>query len=706
MALAAGNAAKPEDDLLLQLRPDIVHADGGFDLSGDHGAILHDPIRHRFYRLSGKARILLELWHFGSVAKVVAASGAAEAEIRGLADFLRTSRLVTVPSGASAGLLDERKRGERSIFGKLLHGYLSFRVPLFNPEPYLDWGMPFARLLVHRSVLISIVVLGLAGFYFAARQWDQFAKTFLDFFSLQGAFLYTTTLIGLKVLHELGHGFVARHYGCRVPAIGVAFMVLTPMLYTEASDAWRLSSRWQRFAIGAAGICVELSLAAVALFLWAFLPDGPLRSATYFVAATAWIISLAVNLSPFMRFDGYHMLGDALGMHSLGARSNALANWKLRQLLFLPLEPKPEFLPRSLERFLILFAYGTWIYRLLLFAGIAWLVYTMLPKAVGLPLAVVEVVFFILLPIIRELKEWHAMGIAKLLGSRRGMLSLGALATVLFLAALPLGQSISVPAVLLPELESSIYPPEAAQIISLHAKPGVAVRKGEVLVRLLVPELGQLQRLSMLRLAIVDERLKRLAADAKVRAQRVVLLQERQAILVELAGLRQRNLLLTVVAPHDGIVTGWQQELSVGQWVGKEDMVFHLVSAEGAVMRGLVAERLVGRLQTGAQAYFVSEDGARRGVAGVLAEIGIPGGQGVAQTYLSAERGGPIAAAPEASGNSSKTLVGQLPLLVRVAGTAPTMALRGTATIDAAPQSLLAMAFGRLVTVFLRESGF
>lgn len=706
MATAAGNAAKPEDDLLLQLRPDIIHADGGFDLSGDHGAILHDPIRHRFFRLSGKARQVLDQWHLGSVAKVVAASGVTKAEVRELADFLRTSRLVTVPFGASAGLLDEKKRSERSLFGKLLHGYLSFRVPLFNPEPILDWGLPFARLLVHRFVLISIVILGLVGFYFAARQWDQFAKTFLDFFSLQGAFLYTTTLVGLKVLHELGHGLVARHYGCRVPAMGVAFMILTPMLYTEASDAWRLSSRWQRFAIGAAGICVELSLAAVALFLWAFLPDGPLRSATYFVAATAWIISLAVNLSPFMRFDGYHMLGDALAMHSLGARSNALANWKLRQLLFAPLEPRPEFLPRGLERLLSLFAYGTWIYRFFLFMGIAWLVYTILPKAVGLPLAVVEVWFFILLPVFRELKEWHAMGIAKLLGTKRGMTSLGVLAAALVLAALPLGQSISVPAVLLPELESSIYPPEPAQIISLHARPGVAVRKGEILARLLVPELGQLQRLAMLRLEIVEERLKRLAADAKVRAQRVVLLQERQAIWVELEGLRQRNLLLAIVAPHDGIVTGWHQELMAGQWVGKEDQVFHLVSADGAVMSGLVAERLVGRLQTGAQAYFVSEDGARRGVMGVLVEIGIPGGQGVAQTYLSAERGGPIAVAPEATGNSNKTLVGQLPLLVRVDDAAPATALRGTATIEAVPQSLLAMAFGRLVTVFLRESGF
>ena len=697
---------KPDDGKLAPLRPDIIFADGGYDLCGDRGSVLHDPVRHRFYRLSGKASHGLSFWHLGTVADVVAASGMAEADVKELADFLRMSRLLATTSGATAGLLDEQKRSERSLFGKILHGYLSFRVPLFNPEPLLDWGLPFARSLVSRGVLVAIFLFGLCGFYFAARQWDQFAKTFLDFFSLQGAFLYTFTLIGLKVLHELGHGFVARHYGCRVPAMGVAFMVLTPMLYTEASDAWRLSSRWQRFAIGAAGVCVELSLAAIALFLWAFLPDGALRSAAYFVAATAWIISIAVNLSPFMRFDGYHMLGDFLGMHSLGGRSNGLANWKLRQILFANLEAKPEFLPRDMERFLILFAYGTWIYRFLLFMGIAWLVYTMLPKAIGLPLAIVEIVFFILLPVMRELKGWLAMGIGNLLGTRRSKVSFGVLGLALVLAALPMGRSISVPAVLLPELESSVYPPEPAQIMSLDAKPGSMVRKGEILARLLVPEIGQLQRLATLRLAIVDERLKRLASDAKMRAQRNVSLTERETLLAELEGLKQRNYLLTVVSPHDGMVTGWHKELSVGQWMGKEDLLFHVVAENGAIMSGLVAERLVGRLQPGAAAWFVSEDGARAGVQGVLSEIGIPGGQGVALTYLASQNGGPVATEQDRAAPNGIAVSGQLPIMVKVAGVAPRTALRGTATIEAEPQSFLALAFGRIVTVFLRESGF
>ena len=96
----------------------------------------------------------------------------------------------------------------------------------------------------------------------------------------------------------------------------------------------------------------------------------------------------------------------------------------------------------------------------------------------------------------------------------------------------------------------------------------------------------------------------------------------------------------------------------------------------------------------------------RPGVSGVLTEIGIPGGQGVAQLYLSSQYGGPLASAPDGGSNRGTLLAGQLPLRIEVEGIAPATALRGTATIAAEPQSLLAMAFGRLVTIFLRESGF
>ena len=119
----------------------------------------------------------------------------------------------------------------------------------------------------------------------------------------------------------------------------------------------------------------ELAIAAFASLLWSFLPEGALRSAAFLLATTTWLLTLGVNLNPFMRFDGYFLLSDLLEVGNLQQRSFALARWWLREQLFGFAEQPPELLPRSLRRGLVIYAFCTWLYRFFLFLGIALLVY-------------------------------------------------------------------------------------------------------------------------------------------------------------------------------------------------------------------------------------------------------------------------------------------------------------------------------------------
>ena len=91
------------------------------------------------------------------------------------------------------------------------------------------------------------------------------------FFSFKGLMLYLITLIFVKSLHELGNGYIAKYFGCRVSAIGIAFLVFFPFLYTDTTDAWRLRNHRERLIINFAGILTELHLALIATFLWAIL---------------------------------------------------------------------------------------------------------------------------------------------------------------------------------------------------------------------------------------------------------------------------------------------------------------------------------------------------------------------------------------------------------------------------------------------------
>jgi putative peptide zinc metalloprotease protein len=620
-----------------------------------------------------------------------------------LTGFLEQSRLVESRRGSSESITAEFKRGEHTVLTSLLHNYISFRIPLVKPEAFLDLTLPWVMPLVSRGMLLLLCFFATTGGYFAARQWDQFVAMFWSSFTIAGAFGYATTLFILKFFHELGHAYTARHFGCRVPSIGVAFMVMTPMLYTDASDAWRLSSRRQRFLIGVAGVFVEIAIATLAIFLWAFLPDGPLRAICFFIAATAWVTSLFVNLSPFMRFDGYHMLVDALGMHSVGPRSFALATWRLRELLFKPDDPPPEVFSKSLTHLLIAYAVGTCVYRLTLFLGIAWFLYISLPKAAGLPLAGVEIYFFTLLPIIRELKVWKSMGYKHLLSTRRAKTSALVGVGLLVLAALPLDRHVQVPAVLLPAKEARLFAPEAAVILKLQVVSGEKVEAGDIVAQLFVPEIGLLQREAQLRLDIAEGNLQRVAADRKNRAGLLVLEREKQLATAELEGLRQRGRLLSLRAPIAGTVTGDAEPLHEGQWVGREDMLFRIVEANKGRIVGLLLEREVARVQHGAHFSFIPQEGFAPARDGLVNDIGVPGGEGVAVSYLSSQFGGVVPANP---GEQGKLAAGYLPLEMLTEQTAGERAMPGTAIVEAVPESLLGFMAGRVATVMLRESGF
>ena len=167
---------------------------------------------------------------------------------------------------------------------------------------------------------------------------------------------------------------------------------MMPVLYTDTSESWKLTRRADRFAIAGAGIAIELMLAAWTTLAWALTSDGALRSGLFLLASTTWMWTLAINASPFMRFDGYFLLSDLVGLPNLHERSFALARRQIHWLLFGYREPNPEpALGRSAKRAMIAFALVTWIYRLIVFLGIALLVYNLFFKLLGIFLLMVEI---------------------------------------------------------------------------------------------------------------------------------------------------------------------------------------------------------------------------------------------------------------------------------------------------------------------------
>jgi len=194
----------------------------------------------------------------------------------------------------------QAQAGEQNWMMWLVHHYLFVKIPLVHPHNFLKATLPIVAPLYTATAGWTFSVVGLIGLILIGRQWDAFISTFLYFFNWRGAILYSLSLGAVKIVHELGHAYTATRFGCRVPTMGVAFMVMMPVLYSDVSDSYRLTSKRKRLLIAAGGVIAELGLASIALFAWGFLPEGTARSIAFLVATTSVIIS-AVNVHAIRR---------------------------------------------------------------------------------------------------------------------------------------------------------------------------------------------------------------------------------------------------------------------------------------------------------------------------------------------------------------------------------------------------------------------
>lgn len=376
----AGLQAQLAQQLALPpLREDLALHPGSTQKDGAPSWVIEDPLKGRFYRIGWLEFEVLARWHLGDAARVVQSVSeetllAPEVdEVLAIRQFLLQHELLV-----NQTLLEKAAQGSLPKPGmatQALHNYLMFRLPLVNPdrflEKYLSW---FAPLLRPKAFALSMLA-GFLGLVLALQQWDTFAATFVETLSLQGLLSYSVALVLAKALHELGHALTAKQLGLRVPRMGVAIVLLLPMLYTDTGETWRLTRRRDRFAIAAAGMRIELMLAAWCTLAWSFLPDGALRGAMFFLATTSWIMTLAVNASPFMRFDGYYMMSDATGIPNLHDEAGKVMRHFLRKHLLGFEEAEPALEGEAPPPWLLWFGLGTAVYRFFLFLGIAVTVY-------------------------------------------------------------------------------------------------------------------------------------------------------------------------------------------------------------------------------------------------------------------------------------------------------------------------------------------
>lgn len=711
--------SKPgEAEGLPELRQELQLRQGAASGSGEPTWLIYDPVRHRFIQINATACRLVALWTTcGTRDALIAAARdhygltVDSEQVAGLVRFLHAHHLTVLPAkdGWRSFAAEAGQRRHGPLVG-LFHNYLFFRLPLCRPERFLRATLPLVRPLASRVALAVIGLLGCLGIYLVSRQWDAFIGTVAHTFTLEGAGVLLLALVVVKTLHELGHAYTAVHYRCAVPTMGVALFLLTPLLYTDVTDSWRLKDRRQRLAIDSAGVAVELAVALLATLAWSLLPDGPMRGAAFFLATAGWLMSLAINLNPLMRFDGYYLLADLIGVDNLQARAFSIGRWRLREVLFGLGEQAPEALSPGRLRWLAVYAWAVWIYRLFLFVGIALLVYAYFFKALGVIMLVAEIGYFIAGPIFSELKAWWARRNA-LVRAPRAWFTGGFAAGLLVLAIVPWSTTVSVPAIVEPAEVHRLYPARAARVVEVAVSYGAAVSKGQPLVILEAIDLANERRLVLARLALVKVRLARQASDTRDREESLVLLRERDALEGRLAGLAAEAAELVVRAPAAGTIVALDPALAVDRWVSRTTELVAIRSGSRLKARGYLDEDGARRVADGARGHFVPEDVQRTGLVVRLGDMAPAASQSMELPALASPSGGPIAAEPQRDGRLVPMSARFLATFEIAEGGVPgtaidgRMGVRGTILLDAQPESLLTRTGRQIVKVLLREAG-
>ncbi|MGK0547807.1 site-2 protease family protein [Halomonas cupida] len=705
----------PGQQPLPELRPDLRLSQSTPDEDGAPMWTLFDPLRGLYFHLHLQGLRLIQLWrHCATTGELTQRANAAGAsveheDVEGLVKFLTANHLTVARSPEDSERLARVDASQRVSPGSwILHHYLFFRVPLVRPDRRLSKWLPLARPLVSPVARWMLLLLAVLGGYFVIRQWDDFVGTLMRFLSWDGLLWYGLALIGVKSAHELGHALVAKHYGCRVATMGVAFLVMIPMLYTDATDTWRLKNDRDRLRVAMAGVMMELSIAVIATVAWGLLPDGPLRQAAFFLATTSWITSLLINLSPFMRFDGYHALSDLWGIRNLQPRAFAVTRWWLRETLFGFGEPPPESFTSRRRRALVIYSIGTWIYRFFLFLGIALLVYNFAFKVLGIVLFLVEICWFILRPIINEVREVSQRRIPLNLRTVTTLLLALALLAVLFV---PWRGVVSLPAVLEASAHVSIYPPEPARLDRIEVTQDEQVTQGQVLYVLEQPEIDLGVSQARRRIDVVEARLARRAGSAEDLAQQGVLRTQLAELQAQVMGLQARQQALTVRAPFSGRMD-IVEDLHAGRWLGSDTHLANLVTDDSTRAYGFVAEQDLARLEPGQRGLFIPDDGDHASVEVIVRAIDKVGAERLVYPGLASTYGGPLPVSPKPRDSDSS---GQPRLedgIYRVAFTPrPDFSIEdwqiyGQVAVDGPTESLAGAIFRHAASVMIRESGF
>ena len=292
------------------------------------------PAAYRVIQLMDGQRTIDEMWN--EVAAEAGEDAPTQDEVIRLLAQLHAGDLLQANLPPDVNELAER--GSKQKRQKLLQSFInpmSIRIPLWDPDAFLNRTWPLVRPVFSLLGVLLWLLLVLPAIVLAGVNWHELTANLSDqVLSAHNLLLLWLVYPLIKALHELGHAYAVKSGDGEVHEMGIMLLVLAPIPYVDATASGAFRNKWRRAMVGAAGMLVELFLAAIAMAVWVMVEPGLVRSIAFNVLFVAGASTLLFNGNPLLRYDGYYVLADLIEIANLGNRSNQYWQWLVKRYLF------------------------------------------------------------------------------------------------------------------------------------------------------------------------------------------------------------------------------------------------------------------------------------------------------------------------------------------------------------------------------------
>jgi len=391
--------------------------------------------------------------------------------------------------------------------------------------------------------------------------------------------------------------------------------------------------------VSAGGMLVEFFFAAIAAMVWVATigSEGSLvHSLSYQAMVISSVTTLLFNLNPLLRYDGYYILSDVLGIPNLALRARALWRYLVERFAF-GVRSMSSPSVRDRTELWVMLVYGLLAppYRLFIGLSIALIVASRY-LTLGLVLAGVVVTIMFVWPTLKGVG--YLLSSPRLVGRRAralGVVGAAAGVAIVALGVVPLPAGSHASGVLEPVRKGALRAGEGGFIREVRAQRGERVERGEVVFVLENDEL--VRDLRMARAQLERARIERDRVAEEAPASLPIAERRIETLEAAVARAERRVEALGVRAPVDGrlvvgAAAGTDLRNLLGRFVERGRLLAMVASTDELVVDASVSDR---------ERAFVFREGAER-IGEVPASIRVRG-QGHREIPATAVRMAPVA---------------------------------------------------------------